>query len=141
KVRFSVSLPRESRVENAAGEELNGETQQQENQVQGGGRGGRGGGGQVQGGRGAGGAGANAGAAPPQKQWWLEYDVATGNVVLNDKFEAPKANPNWATVSPDKQTILFARGHNLFMMDAANFALAQKKADDPAIVETQLTTS
>jgi len=141
KVRFSVSLPRESRVENAAGEELNGLTQQQENQVQGGGgRGGRGGG-QGQGGRGAGAAGAANGPAQQQKQWWLEYDLGTGTVMLNDKYEAPKANPTWATVSPDKQTILFARGHNLFMMDAANFELAKKKADDPAIVETQLTTS
>jgi dipeptidyl-peptidase-4 len=139
KIRFSVSLPQTARVENAAGEELTGETQQQENQVQGGGRGTRGGGG---GGRGVG-QGQQAGraaSAPPQKQWWLEYDLATGALVLNDKYEPEKPNPTWATASPDKQTILFARGHNLFMMDAANFELAKKKADDPAVVETQLTT-
>ena len=46
----------------------------------------------------------------------------------------------WATVSPDKQTVVFARDHNLFMMDAANFEMAKKNADDPAIDETQLTT-
>ena len=84
--------------------------------------------------------GGASGGAPPQKQWWLEYDLAAGMVVLNDKYEPAKPNPTWATVSPDKQTILFARGHNLFMMDAPNFELAKKKADDPAIVETQLTT-
>ncbi len=39
-----------------------------------------------------------------------------------------------------KKPFVFARGHNLFMMDAANYALAQKKADDKAIKETQLTT-
>jgi dipeptidyl aminopeptidase/acylaminoacyl peptidase len=142
KVRFSVSLPRESRVENAAGQELNGLTQTEENQVQGGGgrggRGGRGGGQQVQGGRGA---GAAAGQAAVQtKQWWLEYELATGNLVLNDKYEPEKTPPTWAAVSPDKQTIVFARGQNLFMMDAKNFELAKKKADDPAIQETQLTT-
>jgi dipeptidyl aminopeptidase/acylaminoacyl peptidase len=143
KIRFSVSLPRDSRVENAAGQELTGETQQEQNQVQGGGgRGGRGGGRgnvqeqQQQGGRGrAGGDGANA-----TRLWWLEYDIATGTVVLNDKYEAERPNPNWAQVSPDKNTVIFARGHNLFMMDGKNFELAKKKADDPAIQETQITT-
>ena len=43
-------------------------------------------------------------------------------------------------MSPDKKTIIFARGHNLFMMDAANFELAKKNASDPAIQETPLTT-
>ncbi len=141
KIRFSVTLPRDARVENASGQELTGETQVEQNQVQGGGgRGGRGGGGQQQqqqqqqGGR-AGGQGANA-----NKQWWLEYELATGLVVLNEKYEPERPNPTWATVSPDKKTVIFARGHNLFMMDAANFDLAKKKADDPAIVEVQLST-
>ena len=140
KVRFSVSLPRDSRVTNAAGQELTGETQTEENQVQGGGqrgRGGRGGGQQQQGGRGAGGGGQ---AAPQTKQWWLEYEVSTGNVVLNEKYEPPKPELTWAQLSPDKQTIIFARGHNLFMMDAKNYEAAKKKADDPAIQESQLTT-
>ena len=143
KIRFSVSLSRDSRVENAAGQELTGQTQQEQNQVQGGGgRGGRGGGRgnvqeqQQQGGRGrAGGEGANA-----TRLWWLEYDLATGLVTLNDKYEAERPNPNWAQVSPDKNTVIFARGHNLFMMDGKNFEVAKKKADDPTIQETQLTT-
>ena len=145
KIRFSVSLPRDSRVENAAGQELTGETQQEQNQLQGGGgRGGRGGGRgnveqqqQQQGGRGGRG---GEGAAAATRLWWLEYDVATGTLVLNEKYEADRPNPTWAQVSPDKQTVVFARGHNLFMMDARNFELAKKKADDPAIEESQLTT-
>jgi dipeptidyl aminopeptidase/acylaminoacyl peptidase len=138
KIRFSISLPRDSKVENAEGQELTGETQQQENQVQGGGgRGGRGGGG----GRGGQTQGAGrAGGATDTKQWWLVYEFSTGTVTLDDKYEAEKPTPTWATVSPDKQTIIFARGHNLFMMDAKNYDLAKKKADDPAIQETQLTT-
>jgi dipeptidyl-peptidase 4 len=133
KIRFSVHLPRDSKVVNASGEELTGQTQQEENQVQGGGgRGGRGGGGAQ--GQGRGGANANT------KEWWLQYDLTTGTVVLDDKYEPEKATPRWASVSPDKQTVIFARGDNLFMMDAKNYALALKKADDPAIEETQLTT-
>ncbi len=139
KIRFSVTLPRDSRVENAAGQELTGETQTEENLVQGGGQRGRGGrgGGQQQQQQG----GLGAGAPPVQtKQWWLEYEIATGSVVLNEKYEAEKPELTWAQVSPDKQTILFARGHNLFMMDAKNYEAAKKKADDPAIQEVQLTT-
>ncbi len=92
KIRFSVTLPRDSRVENAAGQELTGETQQEQNQMQGGGgRGGRGGG------RGTAGSSSSRAAAPAARRakartqhatWWLEYDVATGTVVLNDKYEA-----------------------------------------------------
>ena len=142
-IQFSVSLPRDSKVESATGEELVGNTQQDDTQ-QGGGGGGRGAGRGGGGGRGVqqGGAGrgaAGAGAAQ-NKTWYLEYEVATGTVTLNDKYEPEKAKPRWATISPDKQTILFARGQNLFMMDAKSFELAEKKADDPAIVETQLTT-
>jgi hypothetical protein len=36
--------------------------------------------------------------------------------------------------------VVFARGQNLFMMDAANYAKAKAKADDPTVVETQLTS-
>ena len=96
KVRFSVTLAREARVEGPTGEELTGQTQQQDSQVQGGGgvggAGGTGRGGgrgtqQVQqGGRGAAGA-AGGGAAAGTKQWWLEYDLATGTAVINDKYE------------------------------------------------------
>ena len=143
KIRFSVSLPRDSRVENAAGEEILGSTQIEQNQLQGGGgRGGRGGGRgtqqQQQGGR-QGGQGANAGQ-PQNVTWWLEYELATGNVVLNEKYKPEPPNPSWASVSPDKQTIVFSRGYNLFMMDAANFELAKKNPADNNIVETQLTT-
>src|SRR5204862_4034274 len=55
-------------------------------------------------------------------------------------YVPPTPRPRWATLSPDEQTILFARNHNLYMMDAANFAKAQKNANDTTIVETKLTT-
>ena len=61
-------------------------------------------------------------------------------MTLNEDYVAPAARPRWATMSPDEQTILFARNHNLYMMDAANFAKAQKTPNDASIVETKLTT-
>jgi dipeptidyl-peptidase-4 len=87
----------------------------------------------------AGGAGRGAQAAK-NRTLHFEYDMATGNVeLLDDDYKAPQ-RPRWASPSPDGKTIVFARDHNLFMMDADSFTLAQKKADDPAIKETQLTT-
>ena len=143
KIRFSVSLPREARVVTATGEELVGTTQQEQNQLQGGGgRGqGRGGGRGQQQQQQTGQQGARGrGAGQQNTTWWLEYDIATETVTLNDKYRPDPTTPNWANISPDKKTIVFARGFNLFMMDAENFELAKKNAADNAIVETQLTT-
>ena len=41
-------------------------------------------------------------------------------------------------MSPDEKMVLFARGQNLFMMDAANYAKAVEKEDDSTVAETQL---
>src|SRR5215471_18741520 len=71
---------------------------------------------------------------------YFEYDIATGKVTRLDNFEAPKKKPLWASVSPDEKTVVFARGHNLYMMDAENYAKALKKPGDASVVETQLTT-
>ena len=70
----------------------------------------------------------------------FEYELATGKLTLLEDFKAPPKKPSWAQISPDEKTIVFARGFNLFSMDAANYALAQKKEDDAAIKEVQLTT-
>jgi dipeptidyl-peptidase 4 len=78
-------------------------------------------------------------AAPRTRPIYLEYDLTTGKLVLLTDFK-PIPKPRWAAVSPDEKTVIFARGHNLFMMDADNYAKAKVKEDDTTIVETQLTT-
>jgi dipeptidyl aminopeptidase/acylaminoacyl peptidase len=92
---------------------------------------------QVQGQRGQGTA---AAPTPPRNRTLrFEYDMATGKVdLLEDDYRAPQ-RPRWPSFSPDRKTVLFARNHNLYMMDAESYALAEKKADDPKIVEVQLT--
>jgi dipeptidyl aminopeptidase/acylaminoacyl peptidase len=67
----------------------------------------------------------------------FEYDLAGGKLTLLP--EKPPAKPRWASVSPDDKTIVFARNHNLYMIDAANFEKAKKKPTDTSIVETQIT--
>ena len=93
-----------------------------------------------QGQRGRGAAAGGRGAQPPKNRTLhFEYDMATSNVeLLDDDYKAP-TKPRWASVSPDKKTVVFGRNYNLYMMDAESYALAQKKADDPAIKEVQLT--
>jgi dipeptidyl-peptidase-4 len=80
-------------------------------------------------------------APPPgrnQKQLNFEYELSSGKLTLMD--EAPPRKPAWASISPDDKTVVFAKNHNLYMMDAANYAKALKDANDKTIVETQLTT-
>jgi dipeptidyl-peptidase 4 len=81
--------------------------------------------------------------APPKEETRtlvFEYDLATGKVTRLDNAEPLKPRPLWASVSPDEKTVVFARGQNLFMMDADNYAKALKNPGDSTIVETQLTT-
>jgi len=68
------------------------------------------------------------------------YALATGQLALVEDYKAPAKRPRWASVSPDGKAVVFARGENLFLMDAESFERALKKADDKAIKETQLTT-
>ena len=77
---------------------------------------------------------------PDTRTLYFEYDLTTGAIKRLDNFDAPPKRPKWASISPDAKTIVFARGHNLYMMDADNYTKAAKKPGDPAVVETQLTT-
>ena len=89
---------------------------------------------------------AGAGAAPAGEKpeetrtLYFEYDLATGKITRLDNFEAPKKKPMWASVSPDEKTVVFARGHNLYLMDKENYAKALKKPGDTSVVEAQVTT-
>jgi dipeptidyl-peptidase-4 len=89
---------------------------------------------QQQGGRG----GRGNAAGPNQKTLYFEYELATAKLNLLD--ERPQRKAAWASMSPDEKWVVFAKNHNLYIMDAANYAKALKKADDASIVETQLTT-
>ncbi|MHB8541009.1 MAG: S9 family peptidase [Candidatus Acidiferrales bacterium] len=84
--------------------------------------------------------GTKAKAKPLTRTIYFELDLATGKVTRLDGMDAPLGKPMWASVSPDGKTIVFARGYNLYMMDAANYVKAQKNPGDKTVVETQLTT-
>lgn len=70
----------------------------------------------------------------------FEYELKTGRLSLIKDYEPRPKRPRWASLSPDKNWVVFARGHNLFLMDADNYARALKKPDDKTIQEIQLTS-
>ncbi len=93
-----------------------------------------------QGQRGQGGRGGATGPRPPRnKTLHFEYEMATGRVTLIEDYKEEPRAIRWASPSPDGKTVLFARNHNLFMMDAENFEKAKKNPNDTSIAETQLT--
>jgi dipeptidyl-peptidase 4 len=87
--------------------------------------------------------GAQAPANPRMKTLYFEYELASMKLTLPPEFTPEVRKPQWASISPDEKTIVFARKNDLWIMDAANYALALKKAADASIKdevkETQLT--
>ncbi|MBL7743650.1 MAG: DPP IV N-terminal domain-containing protein [Chitinophagaceae bacterium] len=82
-------------------------------------------------------------AGPPKKEkktFYFEYNINTGELVELNDFKKPKRTPRWASISPDGQTIIFAKKYNLYWMDRANYEKALVNEDDSTIAENQLTT-
>lgn len=77
---------------------------------------------------------------PRKKIHYLAYDIASGMVSEIADYKRPKRNPQWASVSPDGQNVLFSRDNNLYWMSGADLEKAKKNEKDPSIVERQLTT-
>jgi dipeptidyl-peptidase-4 len=78
--------------------------------------------------------------AKTTKTLYFEYEIATGKLSILHEFTPDPKKPGWAQISPDDKTVIFARGHNLFMMDAENYKLALKDFGDPKVQEVQITT-
>lgn len=74
-----------------------------------------------------------------KKIFYFEYNLNTGELVELNDFKKPKRKPNWASISPDGNVVLFGRNYNLYWMDKANYEKALKNEDDSTIVEHALT--
>jgi dipeptidyl-peptidase-4 len=77
---------------------------------------------------------------PRMRTLYFEYDLAAMKLTLPAQYTPEPVKPMWASISPDEKVVVFARKNDLYMMDAASYALALKKSDDPNIKETRLTT-
>jgi len=74
-----------------------------------------------------------------KKKFYFEYNINTEELVLLSDFKKPKRKPMWASISPDGQTILFVKNHNLYWMDRNNYLKAVENEDDSTIVEHAIT--
>jgi dipeptidyl aminopeptidase/acylaminoacyl peptidase len=81
----------------------------------------------------------DAAGKPDKKTFHFEYNLASGKLTLIDDFKKVKENPEWANISPDGEKIVFSKKENLFWMDKANYAKAQKDEKDTTIIEHQIT--
>jgi len=83
----------------------------------------------------------------------FEYDVDTQTLRELEDWEAPDNHPEWASVSPDGQTVVFAREHDLYTMAGESYqrfleARRGKSGDEAdeaeeeveGVDETRLTT-
>lgn len=74
------------------------------------------------------------------KTFFVECTIGEGLIKELKDYKKEKVMPKWASVSPDKNEVVFARSDfNLYSMDWENFEKALKNENDSTIVETQLT--
>ena len=74
-----------------------------------------------------------------KKVFYFEYNLNSGQLLELTDFKKIKKNTRWASISPDEQTIVFAKKYNLYSMDKTNYEKALKNEEDSTIVEHQLT--
>ncbi|MBM6946339.1 MULTISPECIES: S9 family peptidase [Bacteroides] len=76
---------------------------------------------------------------PEKEVFYFSYDYPTRKLtLLTEEAKEPK-RLDWASVSPDGQTVVYAKDCNLYRMSIADYRKAQKEEKDSTIVEIQLT--
>ena len=76
---------------------------------------------------------------PEKEAFYFSYDYPTRKLTqLTEEAKEPK-QLDWASVSPDGQTVVYAKDCNLYRMSIADYRKAQKDEKDSTIVEIQLT--
>ena len=69
---------------------------------------------------------------------YFSYNYQNKQLLKTEKDELEK-QLEWASVSPDKQTVVFAKDMNLYRMSYADYQKAKRNEQDSTIVEVQLT--
>ena len=85
----------------------------------------------------------NGNAAPAVKEkktFYFEYNLLTTELTELTDFKKTKRKPQWASISPDSNWVVFGKKFNLYYMDKANYEKALLNEDDSTIVEYALTT-
>ncbi|MBE9488373.1 MAG: S9 family peptidase [Bacteroidetes bacterium] len=72
--------------------------------------------------------------------FFFSYNLNNKKLELLKNYNSPKDSKDWASFSPDKKTIVFAKNNNLFYMDKENYNKVVVNEEDSTIIEHQLTT-
>ena len=84
--------------------------------------------------------GKDKGKKAEKEVFYFSYNTQSGQLThLADKEKEPK-KVTWASVSPDKKTVVYAKDFNLYRMSYEDYQKARKDEKDSTIVEIQLTT-
>lgn len=94
----------------------------------------------TRGGRRRGGLATGGAGAKDKKIYYFEYNLLDGTLNELKDYKKTKHKPNWASISPDSNSIVFGRHFNLYWMDKSNYEKALKNEDDSTIVDHALTS-
>ncbi|AYD47516.1 S9 family peptidase [Arachidicoccus soli] len=75
-----------------------------------------------------------------KKVYYFQFDIGNNTLTELKEFNRPLPNQRWASISPDRQTIIFVKHYNLYWMDKANYDKALKDDKDSSIIEHAITT-
>lgn len=76
---------------------------------------------------------------PKKKIFYFAYDYTARKLTRLSEEDKEPERLKWASVSPDGQTVIYAKDCNLYRMSIADYRKAQKDENDSTIVEIQLT--
>ncbi len=75
-----------------------------------------------------------------KKTFVFRYDLNSRTLTEITDPEEEAKRLAWVNIAPDSSRVVYARHHNLYWMDKANFLKAVKDEDDSTIVEHALST-
>ncbi|MDO4755633.1 MAG: DPP IV N-terminal domain-containing protein [Parabacteroides sp.] len=80
--------------------------------------------------------------APKNKKeiFYFSYDYPTKKLTWLEDKKKDVEYPNWASISPDGQTVVYAKDLNLYRMSRADYEKLKKDDKDSTVTDIQLTT-
>ena len=72
--------------------------------------------------------------------FFFSYDYPTRKLTWLEDKKKETEYPEWASISPDGETVVYAKDLNLFRMSRADYEKLKENENDSTITEIQLTT-
>lgn len=73
------------------------------------------------------------------KLFYFEYAIESRTLTYLKDYKRPLSHARWASFSPDLQTVVYAKGYDLYCMDRENYEKLRKNPKDSTVVENRLT--